>query len=48
MKISARCYAVTGLAYSPPWSVNAGFITGEEVTLIVDTGGNGAACGAGS
>ena len=43
MKISERCYAVTGLAYSPPWSVNAGFIAGDQTTLIMDTGGNGAA-----
>lgn len=27
----------------PPWFVNAGFITGDETTLIVDTGANGAA-----
>lgn len=40
MQLSARCYAVTGLAYLPPWSVNAGFIAGEEVTVVVDTGAN--------
>ena len=40
MRISNRCYAVTGLGYSTPWCVNAGIITGEEATLIVDTGAN--------
>jgi glyoxylase-like metal-dependent hydrolase (beta-lactamase superfamily II) len=40
MKISSRCYAVTGLGYSSPWCVNAGFIVGDEATLIVDTGAN--------
>jgi glyoxylase-like metal-dependent hydrolase (beta-lactamase superfamily II) len=38
MRLSHRCYALTGLAYLPPWSVNAGFIVGSETTLIVDTG----------
>ena len=40
MRLSERCFAVTGLAYVPPWSVNAGFIAGDECTLIVDTGAN--------
>jgi glyoxylase-like metal-dependent hydrolase (beta-lactamase superfamily II) len=40
MKISESCYAVAGLACVPPWSVNAGFITGSEKTLIIDTGNN--------
>ena len=40
MRLSTRCYAVTGLGYSAPWFVNAGFITGDDCTLIVDTGGN--------
>jgi glyoxylase-like metal-dependent hydrolase (beta-lactamase superfamily II) len=40
MRLSQRCYAVTGLGYSPPWSVNAGFVAGDDLTLIVDTGGN--------
>jgi glyoxylase-like metal-dependent hydrolase (beta-lactamase superfamily II) len=40
MRLSPRCYAVTGLAYSPPWCVNAGFIAGDIETLVVDTGAN--------
>ena len=40
MRLTNRCYAVTGLGYSPPWCVNAGFIVGENLTLIVDAGGN--------
>ena len=40
MRLSPRCYAVTGLAYSPPWCVNAGFIAGDIETLVIDTGGN--------
>jgi len=40
MRLSDRCFAVTGLAYVPPWSVNAGFIVGDESTLVVDTGAN--------
>ena len=40
MRVSNRCYAVTGLGYSAPWFVNAGFIIGDHTTLIVDTGGN--------
>jgi glyoxylase-like metal-dependent hydrolase (beta-lactamase superfamily II) len=40
MRLSNRCYAVTGLGYSAPWCVNAGFIAGDEMTLVVDTGGN--------
>lgn len=38
MRLSEHCYAVTGLGYVPPWSVNAGFIAGRDTTLIVDTG----------
>src|SRR5947208_15070798 len=38
MKLTDRCYSVTGLGYSAPWSVNAGFIVGNDVTLVVDTG----------
>jgi glyoxylase-like metal-dependent hydrolase (beta-lactamase superfamily II) len=40
MRLSPRCYALPGLAYSPPWCVNAGFVTGDSETLVVDTGGN--------
>ncbi len=40
MRLANRCYAVTGLGYSPPWCVNAGFVAGENLTLVVDTGGN--------
>jgi glyoxylase-like metal-dependent hydrolase (beta-lactamase superfamily II) len=40
MRLSSRCYAVTGLGYSPPWCVNAGFVAGDQLTLVVDTGGN--------
>jgi len=43
LKLAARCFAVTGLGYLPPWTVNAGFIVGNETTLIVDTGANGLA-----
>ncbi len=43
MRLSDCCYAVTGLAYVPPWTVNAGFVTGSETTLIVDTGANASA-----
>jgi glyoxylase-like metal-dependent hydrolase (beta-lactamase superfamily II) len=28
------------LGYVSPWCVNAGFVTGAEMTLVVDTGGN--------
>lgn len=40
MRLSDHCYAVTGLGYMSPWCVNAGFIVGDEMTLVVDTGGN--------
>jgi glyoxylase-like metal-dependent hydrolase (beta-lactamase superfamily II) len=40
LRLSDRCFAVTGLGYSPPWCVNAGFVVGERKTLIMDTGGN--------
>jgi len=40
MLLSPRCFAITGLGYSPPWCVNAGFVTGDETTLVLDTGGN--------
>jgi glyoxylase-like metal-dependent hydrolase (beta-lactamase superfamily II) len=38
MKVSRHCYAITGLGFIPPWSVNAGFIAGGVATLVVDTG----------
>jgi glyoxylase-like metal-dependent hydrolase (beta-lactamase superfamily II) len=38
MRISPHAFAVTGLGFIPPWSVNAGFIVGAERTLVVDTG----------
>jgi glyoxylase-like metal-dependent hydrolase (beta-lactamase superfamily II) len=37
MQIAPHCYAITGLAYIPPWSVNAGFVVGRHTTLILDT-----------
>ena len=40
MRLTPRCYAVTGLGYATPWCVNAGFIVGDAETLIVDTGAN--------
>jgi glyoxylase-like metal-dependent hydrolase (beta-lactamase superfamily II) len=40
MRLTDHCYAVTGLGYSLPWCVNAGFIVGDTMTLVVDTGGN--------
>lgn len=40
MKLSKKCYAVTGLYYQIPWSVNAGFIVGSDKTLIIDSGSN--------
>ena len=38
MQVSPNCFAVTGLAYVPPWCVNAGFIVGRHTTVVVDTG----------
>ena len=37
MRLSDRCYAITGLAYKFPPVVNAGFIVGEHETLVIDT-----------
>ena len=33
MRLSDRCYAVTGLSYKFPPVVNAGFIVGDHETL---------------
>jgi hypothetical protein len=38
MKISEHCFAITGLGFTPPWEVNAGFVCGDNRTLVVDTG----------
>ncbi len=40
MKLTTNCYAITGLYYIPPWNVNAGFIVGNNKTLIIDAGSN--------
>jgi glyoxylase-like metal-dependent hydrolase (beta-lactamase superfamily II) len=40
MRLTNHCFAVTGLGYSLPWCVNAGFIVGDIMTLVVDTSGN--------
>ena len=40
MKISEHCYAIQGLYFILPWSVNSGFIVGKKRTLIIDTGCN--------
>jgi glyoxylase-like metal-dependent hydrolase (beta-lactamase superfamily II) len=38
MKLTDSCYAILGLGCYPPWMVNAGFIVGDEKTLIIDSG----------
>ena len=38
MRLSASCFAVTGLGYAPPWVVNAGLVVGAKSTLVIDTG----------
>jgi glyoxylase-like metal-dependent hydrolase (beta-lactamase superfamily II) len=38
MRISERCYAITGFGFFPPWEVNAGFVCGDRTTLVTDTG----------
>ena len=39
MKISEHCFAITGLFYLPPWTVNAGFVVGNKKTLVIDSSG---------
>jgi glyoxylase-like metal-dependent hydrolase (beta-lactamase superfamily II) len=43
LRLSDRCFAITGLGYLPPWTVNAGFVTGDDRTLLIDTGANAGA-----
>jgi glyoxylase-like metal-dependent hydrolase (beta-lactamase superfamily II) len=38
MRLSPSCYMLAGFGFTPPWSVNAGFIAGAQSTLVVDTG----------
>ena len=38
VRLGRHCYVLAGFAYLPPWSVNAGFVCGERLTLVVDTG----------
>jgi len=40
MKLTNNCFTVLGLGYSLPWTVNSGFVIGEERTLIIDSGPN--------
>jgi glyoxylase-like metal-dependent hydrolase (beta-lactamase superfamily II) len=40
MRLTNRCYCLTGLTYADYLSVNAGFITGDSETIIVDSGYN--------
>ena len=40
MKLTEHCFAVLGLGYTTPWAINAGFVTGGDTTLIIDTGPN--------
>jgi glyoxylase-like metal-dependent hydrolase (beta-lactamase superfamily II) len=40
MKVTNHCFAILGLACTPPWTVNAGFVVGETQTLVIDTGAN--------
>lgn len=37
MKITEKCFAVTGLFYLPPWTVNSGFVVGNRKTLVIDS-----------
>ena len=38
MRLAPHCHALAGFGYVPPWTVNAGLVCGEGLTLIVDTG----------
>ncbi len=38
MKISENCYMVSGLSGPGHWVPIAGFVTGEDKTLVIDTG----------
>ena len=40
MKISDKCYVIYGLTTLPPWTVNSGFIVGDNKTLVIDCGSN--------
>ncbi len=40
MKLPENCYCLTGLSHSDCFSVNAGFVTGENETVIIDSGFN--------
>jgi len=38
MNLTDRCYCLTGLAHSDYFAVNAGFVTGENETVVIDSG----------
>lgn len=40
MRISQKCYCVSGLTYLNYFSVNAGFVIGDDVTVIINSGYN--------
>ena len=40
MKVTNHCFAILGLACTPPWTVNTGFVIGQTQTLVIDTGAN--------
>jgi glyoxylase-like metal-dependent hydrolase (beta-lactamase superfamily II) len=40
MRLTKRCYCLTGLNYTDYLSVNAGFIVGDSETIIIDSGYN--------
>jgi glyoxylase-like metal-dependent hydrolase (beta-lactamase superfamily II) len=40
MELNRHCFAVTGLAHETGFSVNAGFVTGDGETLIIDSAFN--------